>query len=169
MFLAPSSPQDVVIESDAVFEELKAKAGASPRLREMKMLHNSHGATLHTMINTFKKGSYVPPHRHWIENKTTEEVIQKGESFVALEGEGKIILFNDTGDMVKTIILKATEKTMVWIPAGVWHTILATTEFFIVFENKTGPWIEGADKEFHPNFPDELEPGCSKHIINWIK
>lgn len=150
----PAQPHEVVITNQSVFEDLKTKAGDSSRQRAMLMLHDGHEATLHTMINTFKKGSYVAPHRHWIENESNE-IIQKGESFVALEGEGKIILFDDEGNEVKTIILKASEKTMVWIPAGVWHTVLATTDYFIVYENKTGPWIDGADKQFHPKFPEE--------------
>ena len=150
----PAQPHEVVITNQLVFEDLKTKAGDSPRQRAMLMLHHNHEATLHTMINTFKKGSYVAPHRHWIENDSNE-IIQKGESFVVLEGEGKIILFDDEGKSVKTITLKASEKTMVWIPAGVWHTVLATTDYFIVYENKTGPWINGADKQFHPKFPEE--------------
>lgn len=150
----PAQPHEVIITNQSVFEDLKNKAKQSPRQRAMLMLHNGHEATLHTMINTFKKGSYVAPHRHWIETPT-KEIIQKGESFVALEGEGKIILFDDEGNKVKTIILKASEKTMVWIPAGVCHTVLATTDYFIVYENKTGPWVEGADKQFHPKFPEE--------------
>ncbi len=154
----------VTVKTKADFEPLKLQAGESPRKRKLQMLHSSHDAELHSMINVFKKGSYAAPHVHWIE-KENNQVIKKGESFLALEGTGKIILFDDEGNLKEVINLDAEQKTMVWIPAGVWHTILATSPFFIVFENKTGPWKEGEDKLFHPRYPQENDPEGDE----WVK
>lgn len=162
----PPNHTHVTVKSQTDFAPLKIQAEKSPRKRTLQMLHSSHEAELHSMINVFKRGSYAAPHVHWIE-KGEDQVIKKGESFLALEGTGKIILFNDEGEPTRVINLDAGEKTMVWIPAGIWHTILATSDFFIVFENKTGPWKEGEDKLFHPRFPAENDPLGDDWVKKW--
>lgn len=135
---------------------LKNEADKSPRKRALKKLHSSHDEELHTMINVLKKGTYIQPHNHFIETKDGK-TIKKGESFLAIEGKGKIILFDDEGKISKVIFLNAEEKTMVWIPAYQYHTIVALTDYFIIFENKTGPWKVDEDKFFHTEFPNENE------------
>lgn len=157
---------DVVVKSKVEFSQLKVEAGSNSKKRTLQMLHADHSAELHSMINVFKKGSYAAPHVHWIE-KSNDEIIKKGESFVALEGTGKIILFNEKGVVIRVINLNAEEQTMVWIPAGVWHTVVCTSPFFIVFENKTGPWKEGEDKLFHPAFPAEGDPKGEDFVKTW--
>jgi cupin fold WbuC family metalloprotein len=149
------------------FKSLKNEADLSPRKRTLKKLHTSHDEELHTMINVLKKGTYIRPHKHSIKTHWGE-IIKKGESFLALEGEGKIILFDDDGSITETIPMKDTEKSMVWIPANVYHTIVALSDYFIIFENKTGPWKENEDKFFHINFPDEND--INEHIVEeWRK
>ncbi|MBU3714625.1 MAG: cupin fold metalloprotein, WbuC family, partial [Ferruginibacter sp.] len=135
-------PQEAVVYNKNVFQELKNAAVQNVRRRTLQMLHSSHAEELHTMINVFTKGTYAAPHVHWIDNHSQPlaEPIKKGESFIVMEGKGKIILFNENGSIERVIPLDAKEQTMVWIPAGVWHTVVCTSEFFIVFENKTGPW-----------------------------
>lgn len=160
------NPNEVVVKSTSEFPQLKKAAGSNSKKRTLQMLHASHSAELHSMINVFKKGSYAAPHVHWIE-KQNGELIKKGESFVALEGTGKIILFNEKGTITRVITLDAKEQTMVWIPAGVWHTVVCTSPFFIVFENKTGPWKEGEDKLFHPAFPAEGDPKGAEFVKEW--
>lgn len=144
------------------FKILKKEADLSNRNRTLRKLHSSHEEELHTMINVLKKGTYICPHKHTI--RTSEgKTIRKGESFLALEGEGLILLFKDNGEISDKIYLKENEKTMVWIPANVYHTIVALTDYFILFENKTGPWKEEEDKFFHPKFPTENEN--FEHIV----
>jgi cupin fold WbuC family metalloprotein len=144
-----------VINSEK-FPVLKSAANISNRKRTLLKLHTSHDEELHTMINVLKKGTYIQPHRHMIQTEDGK-TIRKGESFLALEGEGNIILFDEPGKITDVIRLKESEKTMVWIPAEIYHTIVATTDYFIIFENKTGPWKEFEDKNFHTAFPSEEE------------
>ncbi len=160
------SRQEVIVKTNREFSSLKAEADINFRKRTLQMLHSSHDAELHSMINVFKKGSYAAPHVHWIE-KEDGRIIKKGESFLALEGEGKIILFDNEGNVVSVIGMNAKEQTMIWIPAGVWHTVVATSSYLIVFENKTGPWKEGEDKIFHPRFPGEGEAQGSSFVKAW--
>lgn len=147
-----TTPQDVVVKTNEEFTRMKAEATDNVRKRTLQTLHSTHAAELHTMINVFTRGSYTAPHLHRIV-KEDGEIIRIGESFMALEGNGKIILFNEKGDIERVITMDATEQTMVWIPADVWHSVISISPYFIVFENKTGPWKEGEDKRFHPLFP----------------
>ena len=158
--------QAVVVKTDREFASLKAGADASERNRTLQMLNTSYEAELHTMINVIKRGSYAVPHVHWIE-KADGTIIKKGESFLALEGKGKVVLFNKAGSVEQVITLSASEHTMVWIPAGVWHTVVSMSPYLVLFENKTGPWKEGEDKVFHPAFPEEEDPRGYNLVEEW--
>ncbi|MBI5539998.1 MAG: cupin fold metalloprotein, WbuC family [Bacteroidia bacterium] len=144
------------IEDNDTLLLLKKEADKSPRKRALKKMHSSHDEELHTMINVLKKGTYIQPHNHFIKTNVGK-TIRKGESFLAIEGKGKIILFDNNGEILKVILMNAEEKTMVWVSAEQFHTIVALSEYFIIFENKTGPWKENEDKFFHAKFPDENE------------
>jgi len=161
-----ATPQEVVVKTNAEFARMKAEASVNVRKRTLQTLHSTHAAELHTMINVFTKGSYTAPHLHWIE-KENGDVIRKGESFMALEGQGKIILFSEAGEIERVITMDATEQTMVWIPAGAWHTVVCMSSYFIVFENKTGPWKEGEDKLFHPLYPNEGDAAGAEKVKEW--
>jgi cupin fold WbuC family metalloprotein len=144
---------------------LKKEADLSPRKRALKQLHSSHDEELHTMINVFKKGTYVRPHNHFIKTKSGKTV-RKGESFLAIEGKGKILLFDEKGNISEILLLNAEEKTMVWLSAKQCHTIVALSDYFIIFENKTGPWKVDEDKVFHLKYPDENE-NCEHIVKEW--
>lgn len=150
------------------FSNFNKKAKNSPRKRHLHMLHTSHEAFLHSMVNTFTKGTYATPHRHYNFDKKGD-LVQKGESFIALEGKGKIISFDDAGNVKEVIWLDASLQSMCWIPSTVWHTVVPDSEVFIVFENKTGPWKESTDKSFHPKFPKEGEEASVAFLNEWKK
>lgn len=156
----------IIYTDNKAFTAFKSAAKQSLRKRHLHLLHTSHAAFLHSMVNTFTKGTYAAPHRHFNYNKKGD-LVQKGESFIALEGSGKIISFDDAGNIKEVIHLDAQLQSMCWIPSTVWHTVVPTTEVFIVFENKTGPWEEETDKSFHPNFPKEGADEASSFVLKW--
>lgn len=153
------------IENSGTLLSLKNEADNSPRKRALKKMHSSHAEELHTMINVLKKGTYIQPHNHYI-NLSDGSKIRKGESFLALEGSGKIILFDDNGEIQKVILMNSEDKTMVWVSARQYHTIVALTDYFIIFENKTGPWKADEDKCFQSKFPDE-SINCEAIVQLW--
>jgi cupin fold WbuC family metalloprotein len=148
------------------FSDFKSRAKKSPRKRHLHLLHTSHEAFLHSMVNTFTKGTYAAPHRHYNYDKEGS-LVQKGESFIALEGKGKIISFDDAGNVMEVVRLDASLQSMCWIPSTVWHTVVPDSEVFMVFENKTGPWEETTDKCFHPKFPKEGEEASVALLNEW--
>jgi len=160
-----SNPKNIITRNNASLSTLIKKAKDSSRKRVLDCMHVSLDSKLHSMINVISKGSYVTPHKHWIETKN--KVINKGESFLTLRGEGKLLFFNDAGEMIKIIRLNEKEQTMVWIPENIWHSLIATSEYLITFENKTGPWEEGKDKIFHPSFPEEGKKDTDKIVREW--
>ena len=155
------------VQDKSVFEILKSEANISPRKRTLLKLHASHEEELHSMINVLKKGTYILPHKHVLIN-SSGKTIKKGESFLALEGKGKIILFKENGEVEKEIFMDSEEKTMVWVSSEQYHTIVAISDYFIIFENKTGPWKEDEDKFFHEKFPTENEL-YEQIVRNWEK
>ena len=156
----------LVTYSKSVFSELIAEAQKSKRNRHLLKLHPNHEAELHSMINVFCRGSYVQPHRHWIIDEAGKTTT-KGESFLALQGKGRIIQFDDEANIVAVANLDADEQSMLWIPHDCWHTVLALSPIFIVFENKTGPWKAETDKAFHTHFPNEEADHTSDLIKKW--
>ena len=152
--------------SKLIFTELIAEAKKAKRKRHLLKLHPNHEAELHSMINVFCQGSYVQPHRHLV-NVEAHEKTTKGESFLALQGKGRVIQFDDEANITDVFNLDATEQSMLWIPPNCWHTVLALSPIFIVFENKTGPWKAETDKAFHPYFPNEDDPKAKSFLKNW--
>lgn len=164
--MSKSTETGFIHASNLDFSELIKKARASERKRHLLRLHPNHEAELHTMINVFCKGSYVQPHRHLVKDETGN-LITKGESFVALQGKGRIIKFDDDGKILDVANLDAKQQSMLWIPHNCWHTVLALSSIFIVYENKTGPWKAETDKAFHEAFPAEGNPRAVTFLETW--
>lgn len=159
----------MVVQVDVnLIKELKDKAKSSKRKRFLHALHPNHDAPLHTMVNVFCNGTYVPPHRHLVEDEN-HQMTRKGESFFVLEGKAKLITFTDEGEVLEVFKMDSKKKNMLWLSEDTWHTLVPLTDFFIVFENKTGPWEEATDKAFHPAFPEEGEKESSALIEEWEK
>lgn len=164
--MSKSTETGFIRASHLDFSELIEKAKASERKRHLLRLHPNHEAELHTMINVFCKGSYVQPHRHLVTDEAGKPTT-KGESFVALQGKGRIIQFDDDGKILDVADLDAEQQSMLWIPHHCWHTVLALTPIFIVYENKTGPWKAETDKAFHKAFPAEGEREAEAYLETW--
>lgn len=159
----------MVVQVDTnLIKDLKNKAKASQRKRYLHSLHPNYEAYLHTMINVFCKGTYVVPHRHYVKDEN-HQITKKGESFFVLEGKAKLITFTNKGEVLEVYQMHANQKPMLWLSEETWHTIVPTTDFFVVFENKTGPWKALTDKAFHSGFPKEGEAGVDTLIKEWEK
>ena len=157
----------MIVQVDTnLIKDLKIKAKASQRKRFLYSLHPNHEAYLHTMINVFCKGTYVAPHRHFVKDEN-HQITKKGESFYVLEGKAKLITFTENGDVLEVYEMDAIQNQMLWLSEEIWHTIVPITEFFVVYENKTGPWKASTDKAFHTAFPKEGEEGIDRLIEEW--
>jgi len=116
--------------TQAILDELTAKAKESPRLRMNMDLRNSAEDTSQRMLNAIEPGSPLPIHRH----KYTSETV------VCLRGR----LVEEYYDELERICTDHIELSpngpvvAVNIPAGQWHTVRALESGTVILEMKNG-------------------------------
>lgn len=116
--------------TQAILDDLTAKAKASERLRMNLDLRNSAEDQSQRMLNAIEPGSVVPIHRH---QKTSETV-------VCLRGR----VVEEFYDELERICTEAIELTpngqtvALNIPAGQWHTLRSLESGSVILEVKDG-------------------------------
>ena len=118
--------------TQALLDELTAKAKESPRLRMNLDLRDSAEDTSQRMLNAIEPGSPLPIHRH---QKTSETV-------VCLRGK----LVEEFYDELKRTCIERIELSpngpvvALNIPAGQWHTVQALESGTVILEMKNGKY-----------------------------
>ena len=116
--------------TQAIFDDLTAKAKESPRLRMNLDLRNSDEDTSQRMLNAIEPDSVVPIHRH---QKSSETV-------VCLRGR----VVEEFYDELERICTESIELTpngpivAINIPIGQWHTIRSMESGSVILECKDG-------------------------------
>ncbi len=116
--------------TQAILDDLTAKAKESPRLRMNLDLRNSAEDQSQRMLNAIEPESVVPIHRH---QKTSETV-------VCLRGR----VVEEYYDELERICTEAIELTpngpvvALNIPAGQWHTLRSLESGSVILEVKDG-------------------------------
>lgn len=118
--------------TQAILDDLTAKAKASPRLRMNLDLRNSNEDTSQRMLNAIEPGSPLPIHRH----RDTSETV------VCLRGR----LVEEFYDELERTCTEAIELSpngpvvAINIPAGQWHTVRALESGTVIIEMKNGKY-----------------------------
>lgn len=118
--------------TQALLDDLTAKAKASPRLRMNYDLRNSDKDKSQRMLNAIEPGSPIPIHRH---PKTSETV-------VCLRGR----LVWEYYDELERICTERIELSpngpivALNVPQGQWHTVKAIESGSVIMEVKDGPY-----------------------------
>ena len=116
--------------TQAILDDLTAKAKASPRLRMNMDLRNSSEDGSQRMLNAIEPDSVVPIHRH---QKSSETV-------VCLRGR----VVEEYYDELERICTEAIELSpngpvvALNIPAGQWHTLRSLESGSVILEVKDG-------------------------------
>ena len=116
--------------TQAILDDLTAKAKASERLRMNLDLRNSADDQSQRMLNAIEPGSVVPIHRH---QRTSETV-------VCLRGR----VVEEYYDELERICTEAIELSpngpvvALNIPAGQWHTLRSLESGSVIMEVKDG-------------------------------
>ena len=129
-----------MVITQAILDELTAKAKESPRLRMNLDLRNSAEDTSQRMLNAIEPGSPLPIHRH---QKTSETV-------VCLRGR-LVWEFYDELERVCTETIELSPHgplVALNIPAGQWHTVRALESGSCILEMKDGL--------YEPISPDDI-------------
>src|SRR5690349_1256464 len=147
----PETAAGIQLISSELFEAVAARAEQSPRRRMNHNLHSGPEDNPHRFLNVLLRGTYTRPHRH--ANPA------KAETFLVLEGEADVIVFDDRGEVAARHRLGSEgAEGRLWgadLAPGVWHTVLPRSARAVCFEVKPGPWDPANDKEFAPWAPEE--------------
>ena len=125
--------------TQALPDELTAKAKASPRLRMNMDLRNSDQDQSQRMLNAIEPGSSLPIHRH---QKSSETV-------VCLRGRLVEEYYDELERRcTETIELSPNGPVMALnIPAGQWHTVRVLESGTVIMEVKDGPYEPLSDAD----------------------
>ncbi|MCR5423775.1 MAG: WbuC family cupin fold metalloprotein [Bacteroidales bacterium] len=118
--------------TQALLDELTAKAQASPRLRMNMDLRNSADDQSQRMLNAIEPGSPMPIHRH----RHTSETV------VCLRGR-LVWEYYDGQNHVCTESIEVSPNGPVValnVPAGQWHTVRALESGSVILEMKNGAY-----------------------------
>ena len=118
--------------TQAILDELTAKAKESPRLRMNLDLRNSAEDTSQRMLNAIEPGSPLPIHRH----QNTSETV------VCLRGRLVEEFYDDLERTCTERIELSPNGPVVAlnIPAGQWHTVQALESGTVILEMKDGKY-----------------------------
>jgi cupin fold WbuC family metalloprotein len=138
--------QEITEIGPAHFEPLKQAALQAPLKRARLCLHHHHEDPVQEMVIAFCRRSYVRPHRH----------ANKSESFHVIEGELAVVFFDDNGQVTHRIRmgpLDSGHPFLYRLSGNLWHTVVPLSEFVIIHETTSGPFVEG-ETEFARWGPD---------------
>ena len=132
--------------TQAILDELTAKAKESPRLRMNLDLRNSDADQSQRMLNAIEPGSEVPIHRN---QKTSETVVcLRGRLVEEYYQELNVdsLEFKDSSNgsevqKIQEIELSPNGPVVALnIPAGQWHTVHALESGTVILEMKNGKY-----------------------------
>ena len=123
--------------TQAILDDLTAKAKESPRLRMNLDLRDTDEDTSQRMLNAIEPGSLLPIHRH---QKTSETVI-------CLRGRLVEEFYDDLERTCTERIELSPNGPIVAlsIPAGQWHTVQALESGTVILEMKNGKYSPISD------------------------
>ena len=118
--------------TQALLDELTAKAKESPRLRMNLDLRDSAEDTSQRMLNAIEPGSILPIHRH----QNTSETV------VCLRGRLVEEFYDDLERICTERIELSPNGPVVAlnIPVGQWHTVQALESGTVILEMKNGKY-----------------------------
>lgn len=148
---------DIVVVSRELAEQALEVSRESERKRVILPFHKEATDPLHRMLNAVQPGTYVRPHRH--------ASTPRAEVFLVLRGEIDVVVFHDDGRLRFTRRLKAGgDEFGIDIAPGLFHTFLVRQWDTLLYEVKSGPYVEASAKDFAPWAPEEGSPEVESYL-----
>ena len=136
-------------------EFLKSTARSNDRKRARICSHLDAEDALHEMLIVLGKGAYFRPHKH----------LGKSESFHVIEGDLKVVIFNESGEVSEVIEMgdyNSGKKFYYRLSEDCFHTVVPQSDIVVFHETTNGPFnIE--DTAFAPWAPEDDTEG-----VSWI-
>ncbi|MCW9023418.1 MAG: WbuC family cupin fold metalloprotein [Gammaproteobacteria bacterium] len=144
--------------------ELCDKARASDRRRAHLNFHPQLDDPVQRLAVAIEPDSYIRPHRH--------PEVGKWELFTVLRGRFMVYRFDEKGTVLNKELLTSTDEadaaSLIEMPAGSWHCVMALDTGSVFFEVKPGPYTPLDDKDFASWAPAEGSAGVSD-FMQWLK
>lgn len=143
------SNQEITEVGQEQLDRLKQAATQAPLKRARLCLHHNHSDKVQEMVIAFCQESYVRPHRH----------VNKSESFHVIEGDLAVVFFDNKGHVTRRIKMSpcGSGRTFLYrLSSSLWHTVMPLSEFVIIHETTTGPFVKG-ETEFASWGPEEAD------------
>ena len=118
-----------MVISQAILDDLIAKAKASERLRANLDLRNSEEDQSQRMLNALEPGTVMPIHRH----KDTSETC------VCIRGHFEEYFYDSEGRLTDTIDM-VPDGTVLNIEVGQWHSLKCLESGTVLLEAKDGAY-----------------------------
>lgn len=118
-----------MIITQAILDELTAKAKENPRLRCNLDMRNSADDQSQRMLNALEPGTVMPIHRH------------KGssETCICIRGHFEEYFYDENGNLTDTIDMVPGEVVLN-IKKGQWHSLKCLESGTVLFEAKDGAY-----------------------------
>ena len=137
------------------------KTKLSSRKRLNHNFHSSMEDTFQRMLNCLEPETYCQPHKH--ENPDKREV------FIILKGSAVVIEFDNSGNIIDSIVLDPQKGNYgTEIAPATWHTIISLEPGTVVYEFKDGPYSPLNDKDFALWAPKEGDASTKKYNENLL-
>lgn len=125
--------QDIAKVSNKDIEFLKAKAAGNRRGQARLCAHPNNESSLHEMLIALAKKTYVRPHKH----------VGKSESFHIIEGNLKVVIFDEQGNVWKVINMGDYRLGGMFyyrLSEAYFHTVIPLSDFVVFHEVTNGPF-----------------------------
>lgn len=145
--------------TQALLDDLAAKAMESPRGRAHHNIHATAADPLQRFFVVANRQSYIRPHRH----RT------KFELAMVLRGRFDVVTFDDEGRVTGRWTIGDGSSTVGYeSPSMTWHTLVARTDGSAFLEIKEGPYDPVVAAEFAAWAPAEGDPEAEA-CLYWLR
>ena len=122
-----------------LFDQLTAKAKASPKQRINYDLRDSVDDQSQRMLNAIEPGTVIPVHRH---SMTSEEVI-------VLRGKAEEVFFDSEGrEVARFLLIPGGDTPAIHVPIGQYHTCQSLESGTVIIEFKNTKYDPEGTEEF---------------------
>lgn len=147
------------ILTQALLDELVARAAAAPRGRAHHNIHASSEDPLQRFFVAAQRHTYFRPHRHHT----------RAELGTVLRGSFDVLNFDDAGRLsARWSIGAGTGNLAFETPPLTWHTLLARSDGAVFLETKAGPYDPATAAEFASWAPAEGDAGVPA-LLEWLR
>jgi len=147
--------------SSSDIETLIEMADQTTRKRIRICAHPSLDDPVHDMLIVHFQDTYVRPHKH----------LNKDETFHIIQGELKVVIFNDDGAIKSFISMGeyGSGKTFFYrMSKSYFHSVIPSSEVVVFHETTKGPFNK--DETIFPDWaPDERNINDIRMFINKIR